>query len=196
MCPIVNVGLVTGSVTPSARQAPRTNVVLPLPSSPVTSTTSPGRSRAASSAPAASVSSGRVVSMRTRAVLLTEQPQLRRGQGLSRTAVVRRLLGLRLGPRRSQELRQPREVLAETREHRLAAKPSRRVVDRVDRQLEPGDRVLLRLAVHAGDPVLAAGEQLRGEVAERADHERLDQLDLAREVRLARLDLLELRIAV
>ena len=40
--PIVKVGLVTGPSTPSARHAPRTNVVLPLPSSPLTSTTSPG----------------------------------------------------------------------------------------------------------------------------------------------------------
>ena len=37
----MNVGLVTGEVTPSARQAPRTNVVLPEPSSPETLTTSP-----------------------------------------------------------------------------------------------------------------------------------------------------------
>ena len=33
----------TGSVTPSARQAPRTRVVFPAPSSPETTTTSPGR---------------------------------------------------------------------------------------------------------------------------------------------------------
>src|ERR1019366_2835277 len=51
-----NVGLVTGPATPSARHAPRTSVVLPAPSSPATSTTSPGDSVVASSAPAASVS--------------------------------------------------------------------------------------------------------------------------------------------
>ena len=39
--------LVTGTVTPSARQAPRTKVVLPAPSSPDTVTTSPGSSRPA-----------------------------------------------------------------------------------------------------------------------------------------------------
>ena len=38
---MLNVGLVTGSLTPSARAAPRTSVVLPAPSSPRTSTTSP-----------------------------------------------------------------------------------------------------------------------------------------------------------
>src|SRR5271155_5065597 len=57
-------GLVTGSVTPSARAAPRTNVVLPAPSSPRTSTTSPGRRRSASCAPIASVSCGPFVSTR------------------------------------------------------------------------------------------------------------------------------------
>ena len=55
---MVKVGLVTGPWTPSARQAPRTNVVLPEPSSPETVTTSPGRSSAASSAAMRSVSSG------------------------------------------------------------------------------------------------------------------------------------------
>src|SRR5919107_5296868 len=53
---MVNVGLVIGPVTPSARQAPRTNVVLPVPISPRSSTTSPGRSSAARAAAAASVS--------------------------------------------------------------------------------------------------------------------------------------------
>src|ERR1700742_4709301 len=46
---MVNVGLVTGVVTPNARQAPRTNVVLPAP-------TSPGVSEDASCPPSASVS--------------------------------------------------------------------------------------------------------------------------------------------
>src|SRR6476646_7348726 len=56
---MVNVGLVTGPATPSARSAPRTNVVLPAPRSPETSTTSPGRSDAAR----ASVSAGEAVSV-------------------------------------------------------------------------------------------------------------------------------------
>src|SRR5436305_8722807 len=55
---MLNVGLRTGTLTPRARQAPRTKVVLPAPRSPSTSTTSPGRSRRASSAPRASVSPG------------------------------------------------------------------------------------------------------------------------------------------
>src|SRR5918994_1268482 len=61
--PTTNVGLVTASVTPSARSAPRTNVVLPAPRSPETSTTSPGRSAEASCAPARSVAAGPPVSL-------------------------------------------------------------------------------------------------------------------------------------
>ena len=57
------VGLVTRSRTPSAEQAPRTNVVFPVPSSPDTVTTSPGASRARGRAASASVSSGDVVSV-------------------------------------------------------------------------------------------------------------------------------------
>src|SRR3954471_20968160 len=47
---------------PSARHAPRTNVVLPAPSSPETRTTSPGSSVAARSAASASVSGAEAVS--------------------------------------------------------------------------------------------------------------------------------------
>src|SRR5919109_3150259 len=57
---MVYVGLVTGASTPSARAAPRTNVVLPAPSSPDTVTTSPGASSRARAAAIASVSSGEV----------------------------------------------------------------------------------------------------------------------------------------
>ena len=59
--PTTNVGLVTGPSTPSARSAPRTNVVFPAPSSPETSTTSPGAAGRASRAPSRSVWSGPVV---------------------------------------------------------------------------------------------------------------------------------------
>jgi len=45
-------------VTPSARHAPRTNVVFPVPSAPATVTTSPIASRAATPAPSDAVSSG------------------------------------------------------------------------------------------------------------------------------------------
>ena len=48
----------------------------------------------------------------------------------------------------------------------------------------------------ARDPERAAREELRREVAERRDDARLDQLDLAEEVRLAGLDLVRLRVAV
>ena len=49
----------------------------------------------------------------------------------------------------------------------------------------PAERQHLRLAVQARDPGRVAAQQLGGEVAERADHRRLDQLDLAIEVLLA-----------
>src|SRR5689334_8651193 len=58
---MVNVGLVTGPSKPRAREAPRTNVVFPAPSSPSSSTTSPACSVAASAAPAASVAAALVV---------------------------------------------------------------------------------------------------------------------------------------
>src|SRR3954470_24224698 len=58
---MVNVGLVTGPVAPSAPRGPRARGVFPVPSSPCRRTTSPGRSVAASAAPRASVASGEVV---------------------------------------------------------------------------------------------------------------------------------------
>ena len=60
----------------------------------------------------------------------------------------------------------------------------------------PGDGERLLLAVHPRDPERTPGEKLGREVAERRDHLRLDQLDLAEQVRLARLDLVLLRVAV
>src|SRR3954466_3178580 len=61
---MVKVGEVTGSLTPSARAAPRIRVVLPAPRSPLTRTTSPGPSSVASRSPGASVSAA----LRVRAV--------------------------------------------------------------------------------------------------------------------------------
>src|SRR2546430_15688445 len=55
---MVKVGLVTGTSIPSVRQAPRTNVVLPVPSSPETVATSPTRSPRAIRPARRSVSSG------------------------------------------------------------------------------------------------------------------------------------------
>src|SRR3954469_15818339 len=98
---MVNVGLVTFAVTPSARQAPRTNVVLPAPSSPETSTTSPACRSAASRAPAASVCSAE----------LLEQTQL-----LDVTGLFRLLLSLR-----GQQLRQLVDVLAQELLDRVGA---------------------------------------------------------------------------
>src|SRR5215203_3645767 len=63
---MVKVGEVTGSSTPSARQAPRTRVVLPAPRSPQTTTTAPGSSPAAIRAPNASVSPAERVIIRRR----------------------------------------------------------------------------------------------------------------------------------
>src|SRR5437764_8113718 len=65
---MVKVGLVTGPPKPRALAAPRTKVVFPVPSSPLTSTRCPGRSRLASSAPALSVSSGDPESILMRSV--------------------------------------------------------------------------------------------------------------------------------
>src|SRR5216684_7612814 len=56
------VGLATGAGDPMPLAIPRTNVVLPAPSSPLRRTRSPGRRRRPRSSPAASVSSGDEVS--------------------------------------------------------------------------------------------------------------------------------------
>src|SRR5215218_3866757 len=77
---MVNVGLVTGTPTPSARHAPRTNVVLPAPSSPEMSTTSPGCSPAASAAARASVSAAAAVSVSTLAAGMRPAPQREAGE--------------------------------------------------------------------------------------------------------------------
>src|SRR5207248_7661459 len=60
----------------------------------------------------------------------------------------------------------------------------------------PAERGLLLGAVDARDPGRLAGEELRREVAERRDHLRLDQRDLAEEMAFAGLDLVRLRISV
>src|SRR5215210_5523043 len=60
----------------------------------------------------------------------------------------------------------------------------------------PGDLARLRAAVDLGDADALARQELGREVAERADHKRFDELDLAEEVGAALLDLLGKRIAV
>jgi hypothetical protein len=67
---------------------------------------------------------------------------------------------------------------------------------RVQRDRPAAEVALLRLAAAARDARGPAAQQLGGEVAERADHERLDQLDLRLEVGPAGLDLVGLRVAV
>ena len=192
-CPIVKVGLVTGPSRPSARQAPRTNVVLPLPSSPLTSTTSPGRSRRASSAPAASVS--------LRRCGLDERQSNRSicggsGAGSGASAATGATAPIGTGGGSASSSGRRREVLAQLLERLGAAQRRGRVEERVDAHRPPAELVHLGPPVHAGDPALGAGQQLGGEVAERADHPRLDQLDLLVQVGLAGLDLLGLRVAV
>src|SRR5437763_10570650 len=85
---MVYVGLVTRSRTPSAEHAPRTNVVLPVPSSPATVTTSPCSSRDANAAASASVSSGELVTvsatlerLRLRPALAASHPLTTKGLG-------------------------------------------------------------------------------------------------------------------
>src|SRR5215831_18682587 len=96
----------------------------------------------------------------------------------------------------AEEPRQALEVRFEHLEHRRRVERGGRVVDRIEDDAAAGDRQRLLLAVHAGDAERTAGEELRREVAERCDYLRLDQLDLAEEVRLARHDLVRLRVAV
>ena len=97
---------------------------------------------------------------------------------------------------RSQEPGQAGEVGLQHLEHGRRVERCGRVVDRIEQHAAACDRQLLLLAVHTRDPERPAGEELGGEVAQRRDHLRLDQLDLAEEVRLARLDLVLLRVAV
>src|SRR5436190_77624 len=192
---MVNVGLVTCSWTPSARHAPRTKVVLPLPSSPATVTTSPVSSRSASPAASASVSSGEDVSVSGTRERLEEAELLSR---VLRRGDERQLRHRRCGrlDRAAEQLRQAREIRLEHLQHRRRVQRGGRMVERVEQNVAATELGFLRLAVHACDPERAAREELRGEVAERGDDPRLDQLELAEEVRLARLDLVRLGVAV
>ena len=81
-------------------------------------------------------------------------------------------------------------------QHRRRVERGRRMVERVEDHAPPAELRGLRLAVHPGDPVLLAGEELGREVPERCDDARLDQRDLPEEMRLARLDLVRHRIPV
>ena len=91
---------------------------------------------------------------------------------------------------------QAREVVLERLQHRGRVERGSRVVERVEQHRRRGERHLLLLAVHARDPERPAGEELRGEVAERRDDTRPHELDLAEEMRLAGGDLGLERVAI
>src|SRR5690349_23198872 len=130
---MVNVGLDTGSRTPSARAAPRTNVVFPVPSSPETVTTSPARNRAASRAASASVSSGDPVTTskgvtldRVAASSISEEAELDRMLDGRFRHVERR--GRRRGlDGPAEELRNAAEVLLQHLQHPRRVERGRRV---------------------------------------------------------------------
>jgi hypothetical protein len=149
---------------------------LPAPSSPRTSTTSPGRRPRASRAASASVSAGELHALRERGRLGFRKRRRRRAA--------------------AEELRDPREVVLQHLEHPRRVERGGRVKDRVERHRVAAEEHVLRLPVDLRDPGRPAREELRREVAERADQLRLDQLDLPPEVRLARFDLLRQRVPV
>ena len=113
-------------------------------------------------------------------------------------ARLRRLAGLpaRLVDRALQQRRDAREVLLEHLQHRRRVERGRGVVERVQEHRARAERHLLLVPVHLRDARRLPREELRREVPERRDELRLDQLDLAEEVRLAGRDLLRERVAV
>src|SRR5207342_147560 len=131
---MVKVGLATGAVTPSARHAPRTKVVLPEPSSPETETTSPGRRRTATRAPTASVSSAEPVATAT---CTPVDVRLEQAQ-LNRLGLFGEHDGAFFEARHSDgsAFEQPgdaSEILLQHLEHRGRVERGRRVVDGVER---------------------------------------------------------------
>src|SRR5665213_480487 len=110
---------------------------------------------------------------------------------------LRRLRGLRLlGSAEREQLGQPREVLAQRLEHAWRVERGGGMEDRVEPHRAPARTTGGVNARQARDPGRVAAEKLRREVAERADHRRLDQLDLAVEILLAVVDLDRQRVAV
>ena len=91
---------------------------------------------------------------------------------------------------------QPRDVLLEDVEHRRGVERSGRVVERVEGHRAPAQRHVLLLAVHARDPERAAGEQRRREAAEGGHDAGAYELQLTKEVGLARGSLFRQRVAV
>src|SRR4029077_4365159 len=64
-----NVGLATAALEPAPSATPRTKVVLPAPSSPVRSTTSPACRRSPRSMPSRSVSAGELLTLSAKVVI-------------------------------------------------------------------------------------------------------------------------------
>ena len=190
------VGLVTGCVTPSARQAPRTNVVLPAPSSPETVTTSPGSEDAREPSGdglgllrrGADSSSHRAASSRTG-----------RAGPRARARCARARHGSACGAARRQPSSSGMRAKSSSSTCSIARRVERgrRVVERVERDPVAAERrPPARLPVDARDPERLAREELRGEVAERRDELSARSARSAEEVRLAGLDLVGLRVAV
>src|SRR5262249_6282416 len=125
---------------------------------------------------------------------------------LEKTELNRVLLGLRSGlgglltrGRRVDAFEQrgdAAEILFQHLQHRRRLERRSGVIEGVEEQAAGAERDLVRLTVDAGDTEWLAGEKLRGEVAQRRHEPRLDQLDLAEQVRLAGCDLVRHRITV
>src|SRR4029077_10810904 len=90
----------------------------------------------------------------------------------------------------------PLEGLAQLLGDARGAQAGCRVEQRQQEEVASPDHVLLSRASDLGDAGRLGGEELRGEVAESADHLRLDQLDLLLQVRTAGVDRLRLWIPV
>src|ERR1044071_8474643 len=142
---------------PSARQAPRISVVLPAPTSPLTTTTSPGERRSATRAPSASVSAAELVS---RVSTSAEHVELvfgrgRRGQVLAGGLAFggSDLLGARGRCRRRArgQVGNHRQVFAQLLLHRRRAQGGGRVQQRQQEDGAAAKLVDLRGATDLGD---------------------------------------------
>src|SRR5438874_11641039 len=116
--------------------------------------------------------------------------------GLERFGGDPRLGGAEEGRRRrrgldraAQQLREPAEVRLQHLEHPRRVEGGRRVEERVEQDARTAERDLLLAAVNSRDPERLAREELRREVAQCGNDLRLDELDLAEEMRFASLDL-------
>src|SRR4051794_25794722 len=95
-----------------------------------------------------------------------------------------------------QQFGNPAEVLAQRGQHRGRVERRGGMEEREQPHDAGTDLAPLVAAVQSRDPRQVVAQQLGGEVPERADHLRLDQLELAVEVVLAGVDLLRQRVAV